>query len=602
MLKLVPLICVVIGLIAALLISTWIVKGHPGNPEMKGISRTIRKCANLFERREAMPLGIVVVAVSLILGATISWKAAILYFSGAFLSAVSTFFGIYVADKGSLKTASLAKIEGIRKSYKISVRSGAVLGLSVAVLSLLGIGAFVIILKLKNLVEIIACFAFGASTIALWRCVSGEIFDAAAKISSKEIADNMNGVEYDDMNNPVLLADKAGNLIGRFLGVGSDLFDSYTASIVAAVALAAVAVKQSDITSTFTLTTAAQFPLIIAGIGLVASIIGILLLRINYKGSKNGSLLLSSFVSSIIIAASSFYFSNVLLQSYVYAVAITLGLVCAMTIGNLSDLKLISQLSSVLLVSVAVVVSYLFVGIYGVALVAVGMISIIPLSVTYEVLSSIADNAATINKLSSSSEEDCAATDSLAELAEKTAGIGKGYSMGAAVLSALGLYIAFASAADLSSVSLLEPIIMVGLLIGAMLPAFYLNIVNNSVKVTSEKFVSEAKRQIRDDQGILNGSSLPDFHRCTEVGASKATQEVLWVLLVIALAPVVIGLIFGLEVLGSLLAGVLVSGFVVAMSNKNNCGITVNTLIKSIIIISLVAIPLFERFGGLLFK
>ncbi len=600
MLKFVPLICVVIGLIAALLISAWVVKGHSGNPEMKGISRTIRKCANLFEKREAMPLGIVVVAVSVILGATISWKAAILYFSGAFLSAVSTFFGIYVADKGSLKTAALAKIEGIRKSFKISVRSGAVLGLSVAVLSLLGIGAFVIIFKLKNLVEIIACFALGASTVALWRSVSGEIFDSAAKLSSKEIADSMNGIGHEDMNNPVLLADKAGNLIGGFLGIGSDLFDSYTASIVAAVALAAVAVKQSDITSTFTLSTAAQFPLIIAGVGLVASIIGILLLKIYYKGSRNGSLLVSSLVSSVIIAASSFYFSMALLQSYVYAVAITLGLVCAMALGSLSELKLVSQLSSVLLVSVAVVFSYLFVGIYGVALVAVGMISIIPLSVTYEVLSSIADNAAVINKLSASSEEDCAATDSLAELAGKTVNIGKGYSIGAAVLSALGLFIAFASAADLSSISLLEPVTMVGLLIGAMLPAFYLNIVNNSVKITSEKFVSEARRQIRDDQGITNGSSLPDFQRCAETGASRAAHEVLWVLMVIVLTPVVIGIVLGLEALGSLVAGVLASGFIVAMSNKNACGTTVNTLIKSIIIISLVALPLFERFGGLI--
>ena len=666
----------VIGLIVALILATWIKKAPQGSDRMKEISGFIREGAFAFLRREYKIMAIVIIVLAVVIGIGLqSVTTSILYVCGAVLSVLAGFFGMNVATLGNVRTANAAQESGMNKALKVAFRSGAVMGLAVSGLGLFGLSMIVVCLDLATVVQCVTGFGFGASSMALFGRVGGGIYTKAADVGADLVGKVEAGIPEDDPRNPAVIADNVGDNVGDVAGMGSDLYESYVGSIISAITLAAVAAAASG--GLFDEATAALFPLIMAAVGILSSVIGILLVRGKEGSDPAKALNAGTYIASGCVIIASIILSKVMLGSFAFCVAIIAGLAVGVAIGKITEIYTSDAYSSVkkiaeqsqtgsattiisglgvgmmstvwpiICIAVGIFAAYFAaesvgagMGMYGIALAAVGMLSTTGMTVAVDAYGPVSDNAGGIAEMAELPHEVREITDKLDSVGNTTAAIGKGFAIGSAALTALALFASYAAVTKLSAISLLNPIVIIGLFIGAMLPFMFSAFTMNSVGRAANQMIEEVRRQFHEDEGILAGTSKPDYAHCVDISTQAALKEMIVPGLMAVIAPLAVGIILGPEALGGMLAGALAAGVLLAlmMANaggawdnakkyieggnyggkgseahkaavvgdtvgdpfKDTSGPSINILIKLMTIVSVVFAPLFVSIGGLL--
>ena len=604
----------VIALVVALVLKSWIGKQDEGNARMKEISGYIREGAMAFLGREYKMVAAFAVALLLIVAIFISPIAAIACLFGAAFSVLAGFIGMKTATDANVRTTNAASKNGMPAALKIAFRGGAVMGLCVVGLGLLGVSVVFIIcnldtgifanITLDNCATIITGFSLGASFVALFGRVGGGIYTKAADVGADLVGKVEAGIPEDDPRNPAVIADNVGDNVGDVAGMGSDLFESYVGSIVSAITLAiAIPTINSGLLGEVVLdpVTGSLFPLFLAAIGILASVIAVFF--VNGKTNNPASQLnLGTYISSAIVIAASYFLSQACFGNIGAFIAVVIGLVVGVAIGKITefytsgDFKPVKEIAQqcetgsatciisgfatgltstvfpLLLIAIAILGAYYAFGLYGIAIAAVGMLSTTGIVIAVDAYGPISDNAGGIAEMSELPEEVREITDTLDSVGNTTAAVGKGFAVGSAALTALALFVSYSQIANLDKIDLLDPNVVAGLLIGGMLTMLFSALTMNSVGKAANQMIEEVRRQFHEFPGIMEGTQKPDYARCVDISTGAALKEMLLPGALAVICPIAVGLILGTEALGGLLAGSLVVGVLMAITMSNAGG------------------------------
>ncbi len=650
----------VVALLFAAYKAMYVSKAPAGTDRMQEIAAAIAEGANAFLTSEYKILAIFIVALFALISIFINIGTAICFLIGAVFSIGAGFFGMKVATRANVRTANAAMESGMNKALSIAFSGGSVMGMCVVGLGLLGCSLIYITDNLSYMFG----FSLGASSIALFARVGGGIYTKAADVGADLVGKVEVGIPEDDPRNPAVIADNVGDNVGDVAGMGADLFESYVGAIVSAltlgVAMTGVAFKGAG----------ALYPLVIAAIGILASVIASFFVRGKENSNPHSALKMGSYVSSAIVAIASFVFSKIFFGGFYCAFSILAGLVVGLVIGKVTEVYTSEDYGSVkriadqsetgsattiisgiavgmrstwipiVLISIGIFISYQATGnLYGIALAAVGMLSTTGITVAVDAYGPIADNSGGIAEMSGLDPHVREITDKLDAVGNTTAAMGKGFAIGSAALTALALFVSYADQVNLADVgiSILDHKVVIGLLVGGMLPFAFSALTMDSVSKAAYKMIEEVRRQFREIPGILLGEAKPDYSSCVSISTKAALRQMIVPGLMAVVCPLLVGILLGTAALGGLLAGALVTGVLLAifMSNaggawdnakkyiegghhggkgsdahkaavvgdtvgdpfKDTSGPSINILIKLMTVVALVFAPIFTQSG-----
>ena len=579
-----------VALLFAFIKARGIARRDEGEPGMAEIAHAISEGADAFLKSEykLLLIFIAIVFAGIWLGLG-SITTAVAFLVGALFSVLAGYFGMKVATRANVRTANAARTGGINEALRVAFSGGTVMGMCVVGLGLIGASILYIITENG---DVLTGFSLGASSVALFARVGGGIYTKAADVGADLVGKVEAGIPEDDPRNPAVIADNVGDNVGDVAGMGADLFESYVGSIVSAIVLGVFSYGA----------TGAVYPLALSGLGIIASVLGTFFVRGGKNADPMKALKMGSYTSAILVAAGSVALSYFCFGGINTSFAIICGLIVGLAIGFFTEVYtsdkyrfvkniaeqsttgsatniicglstgMLSTCVSIILVCLGILGVYKFAGLYGIALAAVGMLSTAGMTVAVDAYGPIADNAGGIAEMAGLEDSVRDITDRLDSVGNTTAAMGKGFAIGSAALTAMALFVSYAQAAELQMIDILDPFVIIGLLMGGMLPFLFSALTMSSVSKAAESMIREVRRQFKEHTGILKGTERPDYRTCVSIAATSALKEMILPGAIAIVAPLLVGFLLGPAALGGLLAGSVVTGVLMAIFMSNSGG------------------------------